>query len=246
MRARYYDAHTGRFLTRDLMAGAVTDSQTLNAFSYGGNNPITRIDPKGLWFQETLQSLKYLPGSLLPAASCVIMGQQCNTNQSTTMNIIQGIGKASFDFLALYFGGGTALASVVSVAEGTSLVLLGAKDASAIKKITSGRLTEAEARELIAENVDEALDEVIDKEIPTVAKPAMPSIKQVAKDVLGPIIIDYILKELVPDRVTQQQSGPIQPRGPAPIQPRGPQIGPVQPRGPQTNQIGTPTCPKGH
>jgi RHS repeat-associated protein len=46
--ARYYDAGLGRFLSTDPASDA-TSAQTLNAYAYGANNPITYVDPTGLW-----------------------------------------------------------------------------------------------------------------------------------------------------------------------------------------------------
>ncbi|MDX6237525.1 MAG: hypothetical protein QOG10_2340, partial [Kribbellaceae bacterium] len=46
--ARYYDAGLGRFLSTDPATDA-TSAQTLNAYAYGANNPITYVDPTGLW-----------------------------------------------------------------------------------------------------------------------------------------------------------------------------------------------------
>jgi RHS repeat-associated protein len=47
--ARYYNARLGRFMSADPLDGGITDPQTLNHYSYVGNNPLSRIDPKGLY-----------------------------------------------------------------------------------------------------------------------------------------------------------------------------------------------------
>ena len=46
--ARYYDAGLGRFLSTD-PASDVSSAQAANPYSYGANNPITYMDPTGLW-----------------------------------------------------------------------------------------------------------------------------------------------------------------------------------------------------
>jgi RHS repeat-associated protein len=46
--ARYYDPQTGKFITRDLIKGRKSNSQTLNLYTYCLNNPIKYIDPTGL------------------------------------------------------------------------------------------------------------------------------------------------------------------------------------------------------
>jgi hypothetical protein len=45
VRARYYDASTGRFISED-PAGFVDGP---NLYVYAGNNPIINVDPNGLW-----------------------------------------------------------------------------------------------------------------------------------------------------------------------------------------------------
>jgi len=47
LRARYYDPTTGRFISRDPFAGAVTDSRDLNRYVYAQNNPVSFVDPDG-------------------------------------------------------------------------------------------------------------------------------------------------------------------------------------------------------
>ena len=46
--ARYYDPETGRFLSRDALAGTKSAPQTLNRYSYCLNNPVKFVDPTGL------------------------------------------------------------------------------------------------------------------------------------------------------------------------------------------------------
>jgi len=48
MRARYYLANTGRFLSLDQLLGSVVFSQTLNRYSYTGGNPVSGVDPTGM------------------------------------------------------------------------------------------------------------------------------------------------------------------------------------------------------
>ncbi len=47
-RARYYDAHTGRFLTRDPAPGNPRIPLSLNPYCYAYNNPVNLTDPLGL------------------------------------------------------------------------------------------------------------------------------------------------------------------------------------------------------
>ncbi len=48
--ARYLGSHAGRFLSPDPLGGHLEDPQTLNKYSYVGNNPLIRTDPTGLEF----------------------------------------------------------------------------------------------------------------------------------------------------------------------------------------------------
>jgi RHS repeat-associated protein len=48
LRARYYDAGTGRFISKDPLSGFVTKPQSLNRWVYVQNNPVNRRDPTGL------------------------------------------------------------------------------------------------------------------------------------------------------------------------------------------------------
>lgn len=46
--ARYYDPSLGRFITPDtIVQAAMSNPQTMNRYSYTGNNPVNRIDPTG-------------------------------------------------------------------------------------------------------------------------------------------------------------------------------------------------------
>ncbi|MBI5748484.1 MAG: hypothetical protein HZA00_05105 [Nitrospinae bacterium] len=47
-RARYYDPKMGRFISKDPFPGLTNLPQTLNHYSYVGNNPVKFIDPFGL------------------------------------------------------------------------------------------------------------------------------------------------------------------------------------------------------
>ena len=49
MRARFYDAAIGRFLSIDPVPQQLVTTQDLNLFAYGVNNPVRNIDPQGTW-----------------------------------------------------------------------------------------------------------------------------------------------------------------------------------------------------
>lgn len=47
LKTRYYNPQLMRFMNRDTVAGSVTDSQSLNRFSYVEGNPLTYVDLNG-------------------------------------------------------------------------------------------------------------------------------------------------------------------------------------------------------
>lgn len=53
LRARYYDPNDKRFITEDTYEGELNNPQTLNLYTYVGNNPLRYIDPSG-HFWETI------------------------------------------------------------------------------------------------------------------------------------------------------------------------------------------------
>ena len=48
MRARYYNVDIKRFINQDVLTGSITDSPTLNRYSYVNGNPVSLSDPFGL------------------------------------------------------------------------------------------------------------------------------------------------------------------------------------------------------
>ena len=49
MRARYYSPDMKRFINADIVAGAISNAITLNRFAYANGNPVSFVDPFGLW-----------------------------------------------------------------------------------------------------------------------------------------------------------------------------------------------------
>lgn len=49
MRARYYSPTMKRFINADVVAGAISNAITLNRFAYANGNPVSFVDPFGLW-----------------------------------------------------------------------------------------------------------------------------------------------------------------------------------------------------
>ena len=49
MRARYYSPAMKRFVNADIVAGEISNAVTLNRFAYANGNPVSFVDPFGLW-----------------------------------------------------------------------------------------------------------------------------------------------------------------------------------------------------
>jgi RHS repeat-associated protein len=49
LKARYYDANTGRFITRDTFHGFEDDPKSLNQYAYAHGNPVRYVDHEGNW-----------------------------------------------------------------------------------------------------------------------------------------------------------------------------------------------------
>ena len=48
MRARYYSTELKRFINADIIPGEISDSTSLNRYSYVNGNPVSYVDPCGL------------------------------------------------------------------------------------------------------------------------------------------------------------------------------------------------------
>lgn len=71
LRARMYDPFTGRFISRDPLAGLARAPATLNRYVYAGNNPVNRRDPSGRAFIADDPSGSCAPPVSTDPISCV-------------------------------------------------------------------------------------------------------------------------------------------------------------------------------
>ncbi|MBE5870890.1 MAG: hypothetical protein E7294_06495 [Lachnospiraceae bacterium] len=49
MRARYYNIDIKRFINQDILTGSIDSSKSLNRYAYVEGNPISYLEPFGLW-----------------------------------------------------------------------------------------------------------------------------------------------------------------------------------------------------
>jgi len=76
LRARYYDANVGRFLTEDTYRGDTANPGSLNLYTYVANNPLSYADPSGHipeWVNETIDAVNPLSDIMTLADPCASM-----------------------------------------------------------------------------------------------------------------------------------------------------------------------------
>jgi len=76
LRARYYDANVGRFLTEDTYRGDTANPGSLNLYTYVANNPLRYADPSGHmpeWVNETIDAVNPLSDIMTLADPCASM-----------------------------------------------------------------------------------------------------------------------------------------------------------------------------
>ncbi len=58
MKARVYDPMLGRFLSGDLVVQSIEDVNGIHRYAYGGNNPLSTIDPSGHFFKSIWKAVR--------------------------------------------------------------------------------------------------------------------------------------------------------------------------------------------
>lgn len=155
MRARYYNVAIKRFINQDVVDGSITNSQSLNKFSYVQGNPIRLTDPFGLCPDYSLTRIGHAALDLLG----IILGFDGCDGINAGSRIIGNAG-------ALIQSGGQALESagnlydsyvkdgeVISWKNATDLITLGlsvagmgmagkslAKEGKALKAVSKGNV----------------------------------------------------------------------------------------------------------
>ncbi|MGD2183420.1 RHS repeat-associated core domain-containing protein [Lusitaniella coriacea] len=60
LRQRYYDPRSGRFTRRDTYEGSINNPVSLHKYIYANSNPVSYIDPSGLFVDAQSQKVSYL------------------------------------------------------------------------------------------------------------------------------------------------------------------------------------------
>ncbi len=72
--ARYYDPELGRFIQPDTIAPSLDNPQSLNRYTYCGNNPINNIDPSGHSFWKKVGSFFKQAAGIIISLAFTFMG----------------------------------------------------------------------------------------------------------------------------------------------------------------------------
>ena len=93
LRARYYNAATGRFLSRDPLDGNAKDPASLHKYLYANGDPVNGIDPMG---REAWAEYKLLLKSLVPPAALglrIAAAAICAEFESIDRLLLEPLGK---------------------------------------------------------------------------------------------------------------------------------------------------------
>ena len=97
MRARYYDTTMRRFLTPDRLHGSIESINSLNRYAYANGNPVSNVDPTGLYpVARSVLSL-YEEGGVSPNTSWAEYRKKKNKKEELP-NMVKAIYVANFDY----------------------------------------------------------------------------------------------------------------------------------------------------
>ena len=114
LRARYYDAETGRFTQQDGWSYAVPGFLlSLNLYTYCWNNPVNNIDPSGHWSWSKALGITLIAVSTALAVASIVM---------TAGAAAAAVGAAAGTIAANFGAGAATVATVTSFASGATTV----------------------------------------------------------------------------------------------------------------------------
>ena len=114
LRARYYDAETGRFTQQDGWSYAVPGFLlSLNLYTYCWNNPVKYVDPSGHWSWSKALGITLIAVSTALAVASIVM---------TAGAAAAAVGAAAGTIAANFGAGAATVATVTSLASGATTV----------------------------------------------------------------------------------------------------------------------------
>jgi RHS repeat-associated protein len=125
--SRYYDPELGRFVQADTLVPSPGDAQTLNRYSYCGNNPLKYVDPSGHLFGVDDVLIGVIMGAAIGGATAAIRGGDVGLGILTGVigGVSGGIGAAAGGssgaagaFVGAVAGGAVGGAAAAAVAGG--------------------------------------------------------------------------------------------------------------------------------
>ena len=149
MRTRYYNTDIKRFISRDIVAGSIADSNSLNRYSYVEGNPISKTDPFGLSPDITFSEIGH---SILDVIGFFPVGGDLADLANAATYYIEGdtsAGNASLFCAIPVFG------SVIG--QSTKIVKKGAKLGKQLTKATSMVGNAAEVAEDVVKSQKDGL-----------------------------------------------------------------------------------------
>jgi RHS repeat-associated protein len=101
MRARYYDASTARFVSREPLWPRIGDPKQLNPYQYASNDPLTRVDVTGL---EDMKARNYLTKQDLSYALFSCETDLPALSEYMRASNITGVSEKEFSLLLKLYG----------------------------------------------------------------------------------------------------------------------------------------------
>ena len=141
MNGRFYDPLLGRFAEADRIVQNPADMQTLNRYSYVGNNPLSRVDPSGHAFCTNFEgSSTYSPNGCTGSGGFGPNGASGNTQNNTNTNNgnTSSSGGSTGGSVIIPMGNGTMTVNITNNAEPGAVYYQGPKQGY---EIVSGAIT---------------------------------------------------------------------------------------------------------
>ena len=122
MRARYYSPELRRFINADIIPGEISDSTSLNRYSYVNGNPVSYVDPLGLSFLLSLGliALGAVIGGVVNAVTSIVEQKKENGKvdwKEVVVDATWGALDGGFSASPLGFVGKTTASGVISAGQ---------------------------------------------------------------------------------------------------------------------------------